>query len=173
MRNFKLEESIAAENNIAEQLNEWSGSECRRYQLDRRVTPINVIERFFYRGARTQHRRHTDQNQFNYVDRHEPHLFLISIAIILFSILDAFLTLEILKSGGTELNYFANKLIGLGLYGFIFSKYILTALGMVILVLHKHYQVYYGLQVRHIIYGIVAIYSTLILYELIIVIHYL
>ncbi len=172
MKNFKFEESIACKNDTGEQFNQWPGNDCRRYQLDRRVTGLNVIERFFYHGARTHHRRNSDQNSFNYLDRHEPHLLLISIAVILFSLLDAFLTLEILGAGGVELNYFANKLIGLGLYGFIFSKYIITALGMVILVLHKHYQVYYGLQVRHIIYGIVAIYTMLIFYEVIIVVSF-
>ena len=144
-------------------------SNCRRYQLDRRVTRLSFIERLFNQGVRTQHRRNTDQKKFMYLDRYEPHLLLISIFVILCSLTDAFLTLEILGSGGVELNYFADILIGLGLYGFIFSKYLITALGMVVLVLHKHYQVFFGLQVRHAIYGIVFIYTTLILYELCII----
>jgi hypothetical protein len=89
---------------------------------------------------------------------------------MLCSLVDAFLTLEILKAGGTELNYFADKLIGLGLYGFIFSKYLITAIGIIILVLHKHYQVFLGLQVRHAIYGIVFLYTSLIFYEVILII---
>jgi len=146
----------------------FQGSNCRRYQLDRRVTTTSLLEKIFNRGARIQYRRNLDKQSFSYIDRHEPHLFLISIVIIMCSLLDAFLTLEILATGGNELNYFADALIGLGLYGFIFSKYLITALGLIVLVLHKHYEVFYGLQVRHAIYGIAIIYTTLIFYEILI-----
>jgi len=143
---------------------------CRRYQVDRRVSTLSFIERLLHRGDRTLNRRTSDHQKFKYFDRHEPHLLIISITIMLCSLVDAFLTLEILKAGGTELNYFADKLIGLGLYGFIFSKYIITAIGIIILVLHKHYQVFLGLQVRHALYGIVFLYTLLIFYEVMLII---
>jgi len=146
----------------------YSG-DCRRYQLDRRVTRLSLLERLLHRGARSQHRRNSDLHNFKYFDRHEPHLLLVSVLVIVFSLFDALLTLKIIENGGVELNYFADVLIGLGLYGFIFSKYLITAVGMIILVLHKHYQVFFGFQVRHIIYSLVIIYSALILYELILI----
>ncbi len=152
-----------------EKINYKHVNNCRRYQLDRRVSSLNFIDRILYRGARSQHRRYSDKHNFKYFDRHEPHLVMISVVVILLSLLDAFLTLIILERGGVELNYFADILIGLGLYGFIFSKYLITAFGMVILVLHKHYEVFLGLQVRHAIYAIVFIYTALIIYEILII----
>jgi hypothetical protein len=157
------------ENNSSTCFDYSSTANCRRYQLDRRVRTLSLINRIFHRGERTQHRRDSDHLQFKYFDRHEPHLVLISVVVILFSLLDAFLTLKILASGGTELNYFADILIGFGLYGFVFSKYLITAFGMIVLVLHKHYQVFFGFQVRHLIYGIVLFYTALIFYELLII----
>lgn len=150
-------------------ISDLHASNCRRNQLDRRMTSLSLIKRIFHRGGRKQHRRGTDQKNFMYFDRHEPHLFLVSIIVIVCSLTDAFLTLKILAAGGIELNYFAGILIDLGLYGFIFSKYLITAAGMVILVLHKHYRVFFGLQVRHLMYGIVFIYMILIFYEVAII----
>jgi len=138
---------------------------CRRYQLDRRMAKLNLVERFFQRGARTQHRRVKDRDNFSYLDRHEPHLLLLSVIVIVCSLIDSLLTLEILATGGVELNYFADQLIGLGLYGFIFTKYLITAFGIIVLVLHKHYFMIVGIQVRHAIYSFVFIYSVLIIYE--------
>ncbi len=51
MKNFNLEEIAVCKNDTGEQHTEWAGDHCRRYQLDRRVTQLNVIERFFYRGG--------------------------------------------------------------------------------------------------------------------------
>ncbi|MFV2059210.1 MAG: DUF5658 family protein [Gammaproteobacteria bacterium] len=161
--------AIASGVNSELAVNYLQAENCRRYQLDRRVTTLSFIERIFHSGARTQHRRNSDHHDFKYFDRHEPHLFFMSIIVILFSLFDALLTLKILAGGGVELNYFANILIGFGLYGFIFSKYLITAFGMIVLVFHKHYQVFMGFQVRHLIYGIVFIYTALILYEIIII----
>lgn len=152
-----------------EKINYTNVTSCRRYQLDRRVSNVSFIERLLQRGARTQQRRYTDKHQFKYFDRHEPHLVLISVVVILFSLFDALLTLEILERGGVELNYFADILIGFGLYGFILSKYLITAFGMIVLVVHKHYEVFLGLQVRHAIYAIVSIYTALIIYELVLI----
>ncbi|MFV1982736.1 MAG: DUF5658 family protein [Thiohalomonadales bacterium] len=152
-----------------EKINCLQISHCRRYQLDRRVTSLGFVKRLFHRGERRFHRRNKDYKTFMYLDRHEPHLLLISILVLLFSFTDAFLTLKILETGGVELNYFADKLIGLGLYGFIFTKYLITAFGMIILVIHKNYPFYFGLQVRHLIYGIVFIYTFLLFYEVIII----
>jgi len=169
MKNLEFETVVIEEINNEIKTDYLHTSNCRRYQLDRRVTNIKLITRLFNRGERSEHRRKIDQQNFTYFDRHEPHLLLISVFVILCSIVDAFLTLKIIGTGGVELNYFADILLGFGLYGFIFSKYLITAFGMIVLVLHKQYQVFMGLQVRHLIYSIVFIYALLILYEAIII----
>jgi len=155
---------------INNETNNFVTDNCRRYQLDRRMTKLTFVERFLQRGARTEHRRISDRNNFNYLDRHEPHLLLFSVIIIACSLIDSLLTVEILATGGVELNYFADQLIGLGLYGFIFSKFLITAMGIIVLVLHKHYFIIFGIQIRHTIYALMIFYTSLIAYETIIII---
>ena len=62
---------------------------------------------------------------------------IVVVTILLLSIADAFMTLEILKRGGAELNPIMELAINQGVTFFISLKYMLTATGLLILFVLK------------------------------------
>lgn len=102
-----------------------------------------------------------------YVDSYASHLMLCTIAIVLFSAMDAFLTLNILAKGGTELNGFMAILIEDSTEKFVRFKLALTSLALIFLVIHHNVQLTANLQVRHLLYLILSGYVILISYEVI------
>lgn len=116
-------------------------------------------------GRRTGERR-TGRGKPGYVDYYAGHLMLCAIAILFFSALDAFLTLNILAKGGEELNWFMAVLIEDSVEKFIGFKLALTSMALMLLVIHHNVQLTHNLRVRHIKYSILLGYGTLIGYEL-------
>lgn len=145
---------------------------CRRDRTERRSYNSTLILGLFNNGRRENQRRQDDRSTFRYLDRYEPHLLGMTALIVLCSMIDAFLTIEILNNGGRELNIFADVLISQGLTIFVISKYLITVIGMMVLIIHKHHILYFGLTVKHIIYSFVLIYSGLMVYELSIILQF-
>ena len=107
-----------------------------------------------------------DGQQVNaYVDRYEARLLAPAVLILLCSILDAFLTLELIRGGAIELNYLMANLMQKDLALFIQSKIALTSLSIIFLVVHKNFRVIRGVTVAHVLYVISAVYIALIGYE--------
>ena len=101
----------------------------------------------------------------SYVDRYEARLLAPAVLILLCSILDAFLTLELIRGGAIELNYLMANLMQKDLALFIQSKIALTSLSIIFLVVHKNFRVIRGVAVAHVLYVISAVYLSLIGYE--------
>ncbi len=118
-------------------------------------------------GRRVNERRAVENGQPRYVDRYPGHLMLCTVGILLLSILDACLTLNILAGGGEEVNWFMAILIEDSVEKFIVIKLLLTALALILLVIHHKVQMTAKIYVWHLKYMILAGYGTLIGYELV------
>lgn len=116
-------------------------------------------------GRRTGERRITPRKE-NYVDYYENNLMICVVGILLLSTMDAFFTLNILAYGGEELNWFMSVLIEDSVEKFIGVKFALTALALVLLVIHHNVQLTRRIRVKHLKYMILAGYSLLIGYEI-------
>ncbi|MXS86132.1 hypothetical protein ABO04_09530 [Nitrosomonas sp. HPC101] len=101
-----------------------------------------------------------------YVDQYGWHLVACVLGIVLLSAADAFLTINILSDGGTELNYFMAALIEESMQKFVCAKLALTALAAIILTIHHEMRLYAGFRCRHLLYLFLSGYACLISYEL-------
>jgi len=100
------------------------------------------------------------------VDLHDQGLFMLALAIIVMSCMDAFFTLNLLAMGAEEVNYFMKVLIETDVTQFLAVKYTATAGGVVFLVAFARFRMAGILPVRRILEAVCAIYSCLILWEL-------
>lgn len=95
-----------------------------------------------------------------YVDLYHPALFLVLLSIIFLSLIDAYMTLDALSKGCSELNPFMDFALGLGPGTFIAIKICVTGLGLALLCMHKNFP-----RVRWIILMVLACYALLIGYH--------
>lgn len=117
-------------------------------------------------GRRISERRAAERGKPGYVDYYAGHLMGCAVTILFLSALDAFLTLNILANGGEELNWFMAILIEDGVEKFVGFKLALTAMAIILLVIHHNVLLTRTVRVRHISYLIIFCYSALIGYEL-------
>lgn len=107
----------------------------------------------------------------HYVDRYEATLWLPILATLLLSSMDALLTLELLKRGAIEANKMMDFLIQKDVVLFVTAKFALTSLGLIFLVTHYTFHLWGGLRVLHLLYGVLALYLLLIVYEVLLLTH--
>ena len=127
----------------------------RRIVTDRRQKPTKPFSRYVLFGRRRSIRRRKDRKTHMYVDLYGHYLLLSLLLIILLSIFDAYFTIFHVERGAREINPFMNFLIGYGNIYFFAIKYILTALGLLVLCIYKELLV-----ARTIIIGILFFYLT-------------
>lgn len=116
-------------------------------------------------GRRSAERRVSARGKPEYVDHYAGSLLFCVIAILFLSALDAHLTLNILSSGGEEINWFMAVLIEESVEKFVALKLALTAMALILLVIHHNVRLVKFLRVRHLKYMILTGYSALIGYE--------
>jgi hypothetical protein len=88
-------------------------------------------------GRRRTIRRGGDRKTNVYVDLYGHYILLFLLLIVLLSIFDAYFTIFHVEQGAQEINPFMNFLIGRGTITFFVIKYILTALGIVLLCIYQ------------------------------------
>ena len=140
----------------------------KRDGQDRRVKETSPFSLASLRGRRKIIRRKEDRSIHYYVDLYGFDEGLIFILILLFSVADGFLTLVLVGSGRiTELNYIMSYYMQLGPAPFVLVKYLLTAAGLLFLLIHKNYFCFLGrIRVKAIMVVLALMYSALITYEL-------
>ncbi len=113
--------------------------ERRRFN-DRRKRPTPILSRHtFIGGQRKSMRRADDKGNHIFVDIYSTRLMIILLSLLIFSYVDAFLTLSLIKAGiVTEVNPVLSFYLELDTSYFILNKTLLTALSLVILCLHKN-----------------------------------
>jgi hypothetical protein len=142
-----------------------TGSATERRRLaDRR----GFSWRTFIHGAcsgRRRHPRRVDGGGLPYVDRFETGLFLTSIGVMTFCCLDAFLTLVLMGQGAREVNPFMEVMMRYDTEAFIWTKYALTALGIVFLLPLQKLRFLGRWEVKSLIHALFAGYACLVGYE--------
>jgi len=104
---------------------------------------------------------------YNYADLYGPDELLILLLILILSVVDAFLTLELVDSGMTEMNSVMDYYLRLGPLPFVLVKYLLTAVSLVLLLTHKNYPIFHGwISVKAIMILLAIMYCGLVTYEL-------
>ena len=112
--------------------------EINRRGRDRRTNHRARLKYLLFNGRREGIRREDDRSRVFFFDRYNPKLFAAITAILMLSIFDALLTLILIDKGSTELNPVMAYFLQHGLLPFIVVKYLLTSIGVVILLIFKN-----------------------------------
>ncbi|MGH8268174.1 MAG: DUF5658 family protein [Steroidobacteraceae bacterium] len=109
--------------------------------------------------------RRASEHAFGAVDWHHPQWLATAMLIVLFSGADALLTLALVEQGAYEINPLMRPLVGGSAFAFALVKVGLTAGGVVLLTLLARIRAFGRLSVGLLLYGLLAAYGALILYE--------
>jgi hypothetical protein len=110
----------------------------RRSGRDRRSGKRFQFVKQLITGQRTNTRRSSDQNRVVYFDRYRPKLFRVIVAILVLSVADAILTVNLIGLGAVEINPIMDYYLKLGPHAFLAVKYVLTSLSVFILVIYSN-----------------------------------
>lgn len=135
--------------------------------VDRRSQNLLLADwRWSYRGRRRSVRRTSDTSQVM-LDWYSPNLLFFIVTTYVLSGIDAVLTLTLLEMGvATEANPLMHLLLAENVRLFVGVKALVTGIGLVCLAAYSNYCLFARLRVDRLIYGLFAIYSALVLYEL-------
>lgn len=139
----------------------------RRSGRDRRGQPaFNVIKPLFS-GKREHARRRTDRSRTVYFDRYNPVTRWFVVSILVLSVMDAFLTIMLIRNGAVELNPVMAYYLAMGPQTFILIKYALTSLSVFILLVYSSV-VLRGLQIhlRSVFPLIITAFASVVVWEL-------
>lgn len=139
--------------------------EKRTSKVDRRQQSLRSVVYGGLHPRRVVNRRPSD-DQWVVVDWHDQGLFMVGMAIVLMSCIDAFFTLNLLNLGAQELNYFMQVLIAKDTTVFLLGKFSLTALGVICLVTFARFRLGGFLRVRRVLEALCGMYACLIIWEL-------
>jgi Domain of unknown function (DUF5658) len=146
----------------------WPASlpaERRRPGRDRRQ---KVFYSVFYGGVfprRRSGRRAADHEQ-PLVDWHSPGLLASSLLVLLLSVADAFLTLELMSAGAVEANPLMAPFVAGDPERFAIAKLAMTGIGLLVLVAIARFKVFRFVRVGVLVHAVLLGYVALIGYEL-------
>lgn len=109
-----------------------------RRGIDRRTNNKARLKYLLFNGRRERSRRDEDSGKAFIFDRYNQKFFLAITAILILSVLDAVLTLIVIQRGAKELNPVMAYFLEHGTSTFIVAKYILTSVGVLILLIFKN-----------------------------------
>jgi len=135
----------------------------RRIATDRR----SLSWRTFLHGSITPRRRYNRRGHESegLLDWHEPHLLFLAIMILLLSVSDAFLTLQLIAGGAEEANPVMALLLERMPKLFVIVKMALTGAGIVVLVALARARIFRVIRISNIIHWCMLGYVALIIYE--------
>ena len=140
----------------------------QRTQSDRRKTPTSPWDAFPPAGRRMANRRASEHRRPYFVDRFSPAMFVFLLMLLITSLVDAILTIQLIEAGAKEINPLMDRLLERGVLPFLLGKYVLTVAGLPLLLIFKnHYLFGTRIRVGHLIPLIVALYLALIGYQLV------
>lgn len=105
----------------------------QRAAVERRQFSWRTVFWGFMRSRRRYHRRGED-DEVLFIDWHHPWLFFLAVGTMIFSCLDAFMTLQLIDRGMYEANPVMRAIMGQGTTAFAVSKMLLTGTSILILV---------------------------------------
>ena len=136
----------------------------RRQLQDRRLSSTKSICLYTMRGRRKKARRMEEAENY-YVDRYELRYLFLIISILILCFLDAFLTVILLQLGAVELNPFMLIFIEKDVVLSMVVKYVITAISLTCILIHKNFRIFRNLRVRSLIYFVLTLYVVLVLFE--------
>ncbi|MBN1394421.1 MAG: hypothetical protein JW959_05320 [Pirellulales bacterium] len=145
----------------------------KRSLPDRRRQPTSVWGAFPPAGKRIRNRRVEEHRRPYFVDRFTPSLLAVVLMLVAASLVDAFLTIRLIDAGGSEINPFMGHLLDRGMFTFLLGKYILTVVGLPLLIIYKnHYLFGTRFRIGYLIPALAALYAALICYQLVLIFRY-
>lgn len=133
----------------------------RRRSPDRRVSPTPRFSRYSFFGGRRKGAQREVEREGLYVDIYSQWVLFWVLWVALMNIGDSFFTLVHLQAGGVEVNPVAAAMLRTGRFGFVFIKAVLIGCALLVLTLHKNFQLArVGLWVS------TAAYTALVIYHL-------
>ena len=145
---------------------EWPDRERRR-GTDRRNNKKAQFKYFLVNGRREYSRRKEDSARAYFFDRYNQRIFAAITAILMLSIVDALLTLELIEKGSSELNPVMAYFLEHGPLPFIIAKYILTSFGVIVLLICKNvFLKRINMYTRSLFSYVIFAFSTVILWQL-------
>ena len=142
-----------------------------RRAKDRRSNQKARLKYLLFNGRRERIRREEDSRKVFFFDRYHPKLFAAITAILMLSIFDALFTLILINNGSTELNPVMAYFLQHGLLPFIVAKYILTSIGVVILLIFKNVILTKAKIYTHSLFSaVIIVFSAVIAWELFLII---
>jgi hypothetical protein len=138
----------------------------RRERSERRKTPTTIWNSLSGSGSRRGLRRDDESAAAHFVDLFPAHLLALIVALLILSIVDAVITLELIDSGCDEINPLMACLLERGPMAFLVGKFLLTATGLPLLVVFKNFSLFGSrLRVGHLIPVFVILYVLLLSYQ--------
>ena len=110
----------------------------RRSGFDRRCGQIGVFSKYWLTGRRAVIRRAEDKQRHYRIDRYSAKTLAAILLIVMLSVIDAILTLDLISRGAGELNPVMNYYLNHGPLAFFGVKYFLTWAAVTIILLNKN-----------------------------------
>jgi hypothetical protein len=131
-------ENKTARGNVPGWGGKGSAGREKRSGRDRRTNKKASLKYLLFNGRRERIRREDDRQKVFFFDRYNPKLFAAIMAILMLSLFDGLLTLYLIRNGSAELNPVMDYLLQQGPLPFVVVKYLLTSVGVVILLVFKN-----------------------------------
>ncbi len=148
---------------MSEQLEVLAG-ERRCHQVERRQANFrSMVYALFMSRRKTQ--RRSNEAVCCYRDQYGPYMLTAALLLMLLCVLDSYFTLILIQYGASELNPLLAWALNKHVMFFFILKYVLTALCVLVAVVHKQFQVF-GLKGYQVLIICILGYGILIQYQL-------
>jgi hypothetical protein len=138
----------------------------RRTGRERRSRPTSPFTIQSMVGSRHHYRRKEDARKYYFVDLYSRSSVTLVVCTMVLSIVDAFLTLKLVGLGIGEANPIMDFFLKMGPLQFIIIKWLITAVGLVTLLILKNYYVWQGrIKTVAILFFLPFLYLVLVSYE--------
>jgi hypothetical protein len=136
----------------------------RRCTKDRRAKATKPLSKYTFVGKRKAARRKNEMENY-YVDQYEKKYIVLFGFVLIFSIFDTLLSLEIVELGGNEINPILGSLMNKNVVLALTIKYLVTATAILIILIHKNFRILKIIKVSSVITMIFIIYFVVFVYE--------
>ena len=138
----------------------------QRSGADRREFSWRTVAYGFALSRRHAHRRRADEKVV-FLDWHHPWLFFLAVGTMILSCADAFLTLQLIDRGMSEINPAMHALLSFGTSTFATVKLVLTAGGIFVLVFLAKFHFLDRFRTGLFLTAFFSFYAILVCYELV------
>jgi Domain of unknown function (DUF5658) len=140
--------------------------ESQRRQADRRNRPTSPLDAFRPSGRRVWPRRSEERLGAFFTDRFDAVTLAMVVTLLILTIADGVLTLELLDFNSEEVNPFMKHLLKRGPHAFLLGKYVLTAMGLPFIVVYKNYPMFgTRFRVGYLLLVFISLYLALLLHQ--------